>query len=365
MRDPIVEARDVTTEWLTEALAHAGIGDGARIVDMATRSIGTGQVGENVRFTLTWSEPNPSLPTSVVGKFPSESDVSRNTAALTGSYVNEVGFYRDLAGRVAMRTPVIHYVAGDPVANAFVVIMEDITPAAQGDQLTGCTVDQAALAVDEAAALHASTWGMADELAGHDWMSVPTPDKIAGRLALYDAVLPGFIARYEPVMTPDEIDLGRQMAGRLARLWELQGERDSIDHRWCLVHGDYRLDNLLFGSGPGAPPVTVVDWQTVSIGSGPSDVAYLLGSGLLPPEREANERALVERYVAGLAARGVDVSIDAIWERYVLGSFSGYSMAVIASQIVEQTERGDAMFVAMAQRHAAQVRHLGLLDRLN
>ena len=35
-------------------------------------------------------------------------------------------------------------------------------------------------------------------------------------------------------------------------------------------------------------------------------------------------------------------------------------MAVIASMIVEQTERGDAMFIAMASRHAAQALDLGL-----
>ena len=43
----------------------------------------------------------------------------------------------------------------------------------------------------------------------------------------------------------------------------------------------------------------------------------------------------------------------------------GYLMAVIASQIVEQTERGDEMFIAMASRHATQMADLDVADLLD
>lgn len=48
----------------------------------------------------------------------------------------------------------------------------------------------------------------------------------------------------------------------------------------------------------------------------------------------------------------------------MLGSATGYFMVVPASQIVERTERGDEMFAVMAERHADQVRTVGLLERL-
>ena len=70
------------------------------------------------------------------------------------------------------------------------------------------------------------------------------------------------------------------------------------------------------------------------------------------------------RYAAGLGAAGVEVSDEAVWDGYVLGAASGYFVALIASQLVEQTERGDDMFVAMASRHAHQIRTVGLLDVL-
>ena len=40
----------------------------------------------------------------------------------------------------------------------FAILMNDLAPAEQGDQMAGCTPDQAALAVEEAAKLHAPVW---------------------------------------------------------------------------------------------------------------------------------------------------------------------------------------------------------------
>lgn len=367
MRTDIVPAREMTTEWLTEVLAEAGIGNGAHIIHMDLTTIGTGQVGENVRFVLRWSTDDPDLPATVVGKFPSQSEISRSTAALTGTYVHEVGFYRDLASSVAMCVPTVHYVAGDPEANDFVLIMQDVRGAVQGDQLAGCTVEQAEVAVDQAAALHGPTWGATARLAELDWVVPPSLERSQGRADLYQLVFDGFANRYAGALGDDDIELGRIMADKIMRLAEATAGSDDpndVGAALCLTHNDYRLDNMLFGVEPDAAPLTVVDWQTVSIGAGPSDVAYMLGSGLLPEIRVEHDERLVRRYVDGLAGHGVEVSFDDIWHRYVLGSFSGYLMAVTASQIVEQTERGDAMFVAMASRHAEQMRQLGFLDRL-
>ncbi len=372
MRPAIVPAREMTTAWLTEVLAEAGIGairsgSDAVIESMDLTSIGTGQVGENVRFVLTWSSDDPSLPKTVVGKFPSQSEISRGTAALTGTYVHEVGFYRDLAAGVAICVPTVHYAAGDPEANDFVLIMQDIRGAEQGDQLAGCTVEQAELAVDQAAALHGPTWAATSDLLSLDWVIAPDLNRAKGRCDLYQMVFDGFANRYAEVMSAEDIELGRTMIGHLMTLAEATiGSVDSsnADQALCLTHNDYRLDNMLFGVEPGSASLTVVDWQTVGIGSGPTDLAYMLGSGLLPDIRVEHEQRLVQRYIDGLTAHGTEVPFDAIWDRYVLGSFSGYLMAVTASQIVEQTERGDAMFVAMAVRHAEQMRQLGFLERL-
>ncbi len=94
--DEVRAAHAVDAEWLTAVLHRAGVGVGNAIVSIDDGSIGTGQMGDNVRYALTWRAADDTLPQSVVGKFPSASETSRSTAVALNSYRKEVGFYRDL-----------------------------------------------------------------------------------------------------------------------------------------------------------------------------------------------------------------------------------------------------------------------------
>src|SRR6202035_1189744 len=121
------------------------------------------------------------------------------------------------------------------------------------------------------------------------------------------------------------------------------------------VHGDFRLDNMLFGA-PGSPrPLTVVDWQTVAWGGAMTDAAYFIGSGLEIDERRAHERELFGEYFDALAGHGVEgIESEDCWSEYRRLTFAGILMAIVASMLVERTERGDEMFMAMLARHSQQ-----------
>lgn len=355
---------EVDDAWLTRSL-RAGLGVTAQVVGHEAVTIGTGQVGENVRFRLRWDAPDDELPRTVVGKFPSPSEVSRAAAVQMSTYVKEVGFYRDLQPLVGIRTPQVFLIEWDPATHDFALLMEDISPARAGDQLAGCTVAEAESAVDQAVRLHAPTWGRVDELGAGEWLGGPVDDEqTAFRTQLFEVLTPGFVDRFSSRLHPDDLALAAPLAAAFPD-WSAR-VRSWVDRHgaWCVVHGDFRLDNLMFGEPPSSPAVTVVDWQTVSVGTGPADVAYFCGAGLPPGTRALTEHDLVVRYAAGLRSASVDIADDAVWEGYVLGSVTGFYMAVLASQVVEQTERGDEMFAVMAERHADQVRTVGLLDRL-
>lgn len=365
--DQFDEIRDVGTVdagWLTAVLHGAGVGLGHRITAFDARSIGTGQVGENVRYVLEWDGDPRGLPSSLVAKFPSTSAVSRATATQVDTYRREVGFYRDIQHRVAIRTPGIHHIGWDPDTHDFVLVMEDIRGAEQGDQLAGCSVDRATAVIEQAVGLHAPTWNRVDEVGDLDWLAAPDPERTAQMQMLFGLTLPGFLDRYEDRLTADERDIGRAIVDRYAELAARLAEWAHAHRAWCITHADYRLDNILFGVVDGAPSVTVVDWQTTTIGIGPADVAYFIGAGLVTEHRREHERSLVDGYAAGMRAAGVDVTDESIWAGYVLGTAGGYLMSIIASQIVEQTARGDDMFVTMATRHASQIADCGLLDQL-
>ena len=123
-----------------------------------------------------------------------------------------------------------------------------------------------------------------------------------------------------------------------------------------MQHGDYRLDNMLFRTADDSDPLAVVDWQTVVWGPPLADASYFLGAGLVPEERREHERALLRVYYDALHARGVEgLTWERCWSDYRRYAFSGFLMAVAASMLVVQTERGDEMFLTMARRHGTQI----------
>src|SRR5690606_33927671 len=93
-----------------------------------------------------------------------------------------------------------------------------------------------------------------------------------------------------------------------------------------LLHADYRLENMLFGRAPGVPALTTVDWQTPTLGAGPSDAAYFLGGSLPTAVRREHERELLELYRQGLRAGGVEVDADACFESYRRNAVAGVHM---------------------------------------
>ncbi len=79
------------------------------------------------------------------------------------------------------------------------------------------------------------------------------------------------------------------------------------------------------------------------------------GSGLV----NGNIRS-IRRIQEALEAAGItDYSWERAWNDYRRGVYAGFAVTVIASMMVQQTERGDEMFTAMARRHARHAVDLG------
>jgi len=132
-----------------------------------------------------------------------------------------------------------------------------------------------------------------------------------------------------------------------------------------LVHGDYRLDNLMFATAAGGPPCTAVDWQLVAVGLPARDLGFFLGTGLRRDERTRHERALVAAYHDALLARGVDCyPPEQCWDDYRCGLFQGPLITVLGAMYATRTERGDEMFVAMTERCCAAIRESDALALL-
>jgi aminoglycoside phosphotransferase (APT) family kinase protein len=349
----VAEAQSLTPEWLTGVLRAAG--HDVTVRSFRHRPIGTGQMAHSERIELDYQGLAPvGAPASVVGKFPSPSPESRASGA-RGGYRSETRFYTDLAHRLAVRTPRCLYGALGEDESTFTLILEDMAPAVQGDQIAGASAAWIEAAVRNLAGLHAPLWN-APELDRLDWTTGGAGEEFARYIEL---ATPAFLSRYADRLSAEDAELLARFADRAQR-WVARRPKDRT-----LVHGDYRLDNLLFREDPQGLVVTAVDWQTLSVACGGQDLAFLLGNGLEPAARREHEPRLLAAYREALAALGVDRPADAVHADYVYGSLQGPVITVLGALAVGRTERGDAMFMAMARRAAAQVRELGALERLD
>jgi hypothetical protein len=333
----VTDPAEVTAAWLTDALTEAS--GGATVTGFERERIGTGLVGRCVRFTLTWDRPNPG-PASVIGKFPSPEPKSRERGRTGGEYLREVRFYQRLAGRAGLRLPRCHLAVLDEVTNDFTLLLGDLAPAVPGDQMAGCTVEQAREILREAARLHAAYW--ADPFLNEQPYLRRDASLVAAIGSLLTHLYPGFLAEYADALPPGGAELGE----RFVRSMPTWAAHDTAPR--CLLHGDFRVDNMMFGPDG----VTVLDWQTIQQGAAASDVAYLLGASLTTADRRAHEDELLADYHTELCAAGVsDRPLEMLREDYRRCALSGVAMTIGASMLVSTDERGRRMFATMAERH--------------
>ncbi len=346
----------LTPEWLTAALRRSSDLGPASVTGVAPAPLGTGQMCDTYRLAVDYDRPT-DVPAHLIAKLPAADPDSRAAAMALRCYEKEVRFYQQLAPELPVRTPRVHHADLDEATGSFVLLLDDLAPATAGDQLAGCTVEEAARATRELVGLHAPRWGDPG-LADLEWLAGRSDDGRQTFTALLPALWQGFLDRYGTDVLPHVREAGN------AFISAIDGYSAGHGGPVTVVHGDYRLDNLLFDPpGPDAG-VAVVDWQTCGVGSGPADVAYFVGAGLAAEDRRAVEEDLVREYHRGLQAAGVAYAWEDCWRDYRRGTWSGLAMAIGASMLVHRTDRGDRMFLTMASRHGQHALDLDAAELL-
>ncbi|CAI9416473.1 phosphotransferase family protein [Nocardioides sp. T2.26MG-1] len=336
-----MNAEDLTPGRLTEML-------GTEVTAVEVEPVGTGQIGTCYRVRLE----GPDVPTSVLVKLPPPDPGTRDMMA--GAYRGEVRFYQEVAPTVAIRVPHCHHAWAADDSGDFVLVMEDLAPAEQGDQIAGCTVEQARDAVVNLAGLHGPRW-CDPALVAVDTLGRNGPDEVALLLQMYGPTTELFLDGLGDLISPEDAATLRACES------VLEGWLLGRPERFGLVHGDYRLDNLMFP--PSGSGVAAVDWQTLSLGLPARDVSYFLGTSLDPTDRRAHEHDLVAAYHDALVAHGVaDYPAEQCWDDYVFAMLQGPLVSVFGCAYGTRTERGDRMFAAMIARSCAAIRDLGSLE---
>ncbi|MFL6107368.1 MAG: phosphotransferase family protein [Marmoricola sp.] len=331
---------ELTTGWLSEAL-------GAEVTAFTQTAVGTGQMGSCYRITL---DGHPTLPSTVLLKLPAADPGTR--AMVAGAYRSEVRFYTELAPTVAIRTPACYFTTEVTADGDFAMLLEDLAPAEQGDQVAGCTPAQAAAAAVNLAGLHGPRW-CDPELLDIEGLTLNGPEDAALLASVYGPATDTFLAHLGDAVSSETAAVLRGCV-EVAERWSLARQE-----RFGLVHGDYRLDNLMFSEDA----VWAIDWQTLSLGLPARDLAYLIGTGLVVEDRRAHERHLVAAYHQALGDRGVTgYSFEECWDDYRFALLQGPLVSVFGCAYGARSERGDAMFAAMVERSCAAMRDHGTLE---
>jgi Phosphotransferase enzyme family len=339
MSDIVVTPDGLTSQWLSEAL-------GRPVTVARVERVGTGQIGSCFRVTLEDGD-------RLLAKLPAADPAMR--PLLVGAYAAEVRFYTEIAATVDVATPALRYAAIRPGAGDFTLLLEDLTPWEPGDQITGCSADQALDAVLNLARLHGPRWCDA-RLPQIEGLSINTPEDAALMAEFYGPATDIFLQALGDQLAAEDHTVLRECVDA-SRAWAL-----ARADRFGLVHGDYRLDNLLFPAD-GSRGVATVDWQTLSLALPARDLAYVVATSLDRESRRRHERALVAAYHAELATYRVGgYSAADCWDDYCFAMLQGPIVAVFGCAYGKRTERGDTMFTSMTRRSCAAIRDLGTLS---
>jgi hypothetical protein len=337
--DVVCEPGSFTAPWIEAALQSALPGASVAAV-VSVDPIGTGQMASCYRITL---EGAGGAPQRLIAKVPSPG----TSAVAEGGYRNEVRFYQHVAPHATGRIARCYYAAMEPSGPRFVLLLEDLAPAVQGDQIAGCSTDDVHGALVNLADLHGSLWEHAS-LACFDQLVMDDATATDSFDAFMRWGTDEFVARYADRLADDDVHVLRAFCARS------RGYRTNRVSPRSIVHGDYRLDNLLYRRDP--LECIVVDWQTAMFGPPANDVAFCISTGLSIDDRRATEQQLVHAYGARLRTHGVARSDAELWHDYRFSLGHGVIITVLGAVTAVRTPRGDDMFMVMTSRVCTAIR---------
>jgi aminoglycoside/choline kinase family phosphotransferase len=295
-------ATELTAEWLTDALRAGGSIQRGIVKSFDVKALGgtRGASGELARVRLEYDDEE-NAPRSLVAKFASKYPEKREYLHQAGFYEREVRFYQELADRVKFRTPRCYHGAIDAETGHFVLLLEDLAPARNGERAAGCSLADAQLAIREIAKFHAAWWENR-QLAEMGWVrSFGTAATRQHLHELYQNSWDPFLEKIKPDLVETVLEIGQRFGGKVMEVLDQFHAPPRT-----LVHNDYMLDNLFFGAQGDAVEFAVVDWQFLTYGCGMLDVASFLGGNVSIEDRRAHETDLLRTYHSILLENGVN-----------------------------------------------------------
>lgn len=245
------------------------------------------------RLTLHYEPAGTSLPHTMILKLPASERPIRELFRTL--YRNEALFYRRIAGEAGIPVPTCYAALLNRRRTRSLLLLEDLSRfAIPGDHDTGCTIDQAEIALRRLAGFHA-TWWEHPSLREIDWLGHYRVNSLKN-WAIYGGAWGPFNYRLRHITPPATLHLFRH-------LWRFRDSLKRLEtgRPLSLQHGDYRLANLAFTRDD----VYAFDWQVIRVGHPLFDVAWFMLTSLTVRQRRGAEASLLRAYHVSLIGSGV------------------------------------------------------------
>lgn len=334
----------LTTSWLTRAM-----GSTVNALEIEPMGAGGGLLGLVARLHLTGDD----VPSTVIGKFPTQTPENRAVAETYDMYGREYRFYTQVAPSTPLRVPECYFAAFDDTSGNVALLLEDLKDYRLGDQVTGCSVDEAHQVIRGIASLHRNTWqpDHFTEIKQHDM-----PYQREGMIGGYQVGWPNALELFPQFFDDELIRIASTMPDHVNRLLD-----EIHDGPLVIAHGDVRLDNIFFTDDD----IAMVDFQAVCKAAPEHDLAYFVTQSLPDDVRQAEDWHKV--YHDHLTAEGIDYDLTVSAERYRLCAtyFLCYSV-IIAGTLNPSNERGKQLAETLLGNSVRSLRELNafeLIDR--
>jgi len=312
--------KDITVDWLNQALHENEFLRNANIVSLNHEPIGVGQgfLSDMAKLTLAYDGDVPHLPETMIAKLPTSYQSAREIALRTNMYEREIRFYNEIAPKSPIRTPGLIYSAIDSENQRYVLLMEDCSHYTAADpQLEGLTYEQTKIIALKIADFHARWWDD-ENLFSFPWvLKIKEPDMAAMFIDNFRAYWNACaqIEDFRKVLPDGGWEAGLKINEQ--RPWLIE---NAPDDKLTIFHYDLRADNMFFDWDNPEDPLIVFDWSLASIGRGVSDISFLLGFSVATELRRQIENDMVKLYYEHLLDRGISgYTFDECWTDYLKG----------------------------------------------
>jgi aminoglycoside phosphotransferase (APT) family kinase protein len=194
--------------------------------------------------------------------------------------------------------------SGKAKRRRYVLVIDDIADALPPMMQVGGSLDDARRSLEVLAQFHAVNWMRADALE-----SCPNiwPVDMFSKLfqAAYLRNRDQFVERFGTDLSDGMLDRIDAIQGRIPDICASLAAEP-----WTLLHGDFRLDNILFRPNGD---IVVLDFQGLLTGRPAVDVVYFITTSLTAEHREEEER-LLRTYHDALVGAG---ELSYSWEQLV------------------------------------------------